>query len=143
MQGNYSLQDLDKIVQQLWEAGKAYSVWTFSGDMGAGKTTLISALCRHLHVTDAVSSPTYALVNEYEGLVSERNCIIYHCDWYRLRNADEAREAGMEDMLFRPGTYAFIEWASRAPELLSRTHFSVTIKVISETERSLTAAPKG
>ena len=131
----YNLQDIKHAAAQLWDWGKEYTVWSFAGDMGAGKTTLISALCHHLGVQDPVSSPTYAIVNEYRFLQEGQQKTIYHADWYRLKNTDEARQAGMEEILYQQDAYTFIEWASRAPELLRQAYLKIEIEVISETER--------
>lgn len=132
---SYTLSDIDKAAAALWEAGKDYAVWSFVGDMGAGKTTLISAICHRLGVEDAVSSPTYAIVNEYQFQDSEHTKTIYHCDWYRLKDANEARDAGMVDCLYQTNSYSFIEWASIAPELLDKPFFKIDIEILSEEER--------
>lgn len=132
---NYTLEDIDQAATDIWQAGKDYAVWSFKGDMGAGKTTLIAAICRQLGVEDPVSSPTYAIVNEYAFEDTGVSKTIYHCDWYRLRDTEEARDAGMEDCLYEPNSYSFIEWASKAPELLLYPYLEIDIEVLSETER--------
>ena len=132
---NYTLADIEQAAAEIWQTGKDYAVWSFKGDMGAGKTTLIAALCRQLGVGDPVSSPTYAIVNEYAFEADGVSKTIYHCDWYRLRDAEEAREAGMEDCLYAANSYSFIEWASKAPELLLHPYLEIDIEMLSETER--------
>ena len=132
---SYTLSDIDAAAAALWEAGKAYAVWSFAGDMGAGKTTLIAAICHHLKVEDAVSSPTYAIVNEYQFQDGAITKTIYHCDWYRLKDANEARDAGIEECLYQPNAYSFIEWASIAPGLLDKPFLKIEIEVLSEGER--------
>lgn len=131
----YDLSGLNEAARIIWETGKDYTVWSFAGDMGAGKTTLISAICHLLGVEDAVSSPTYAIVNEYQFQQDEHTKTIYHCDWYRLKDADDARDAGMEDCLYQSNSYSFIEWASKAEILLYKPYLKIDIKIISETER--------
>ena len=125
--------------QALWQFGKDCRVWAFYGDMGAGKTTLIGAVCREMGTSDAVSSPTFALINEYR-LAGEVHgaTAVFHMDWDRLADAGEAIQAGMEDALSRGG-YCFIEWPERAPSLLPREHIQVRIDTLSATERFIEA----
>lgn len=92
-----------------------------------------------LGVTDAVTSPTFALINEYRFPAPDQEQTIYHMDWYRLRDADEAVDAGMEDVLSNTGSYCFIEWPEKAPELLRDPHVAVQLGVLSENERTLSA----
>lgn len=89
-----------------------HSVFAFHGDMGAGKTTFIHALCDELGVTTPVSSPTFSIINEYGG-----SRPVYHLDLYRLSDAHEAVNAGVEDC-FYSGTICFVEWPERAASLL-------------------------
>ncbi len=89
-------------------------VFAFYGSMGAGKTTFIKAICKQLKVTDNVSSPTFALINEYETREKEP---IYHFDLYRIKEIGELYDIGYEDYFFG-GQYCFIEWPEKAEELL-------------------------
>lgn len=88
------------------------TVFAFHGEMGAGKTTFIHALCDELGVTTPVSSPTFSIINEYGGKVP-----VYHLDLYRLSDANEAVNAGVEDCLYC-GAICFVEWPERAASLL-------------------------
>jgi tRNA threonylcarbamoyladenosine biosynthesis protein TsaE len=90
-----------------------HSVIALHGKMGAGKTTFVHACCDELHVKDKVGSPTYSLVNEY---LSEDIGTIYHIDLYRVRDEEEARQAGIEEVLYS-GALCFVEWPERAPDL--------------------------
>lgn len=90
-------------------AGKK-RVFLFDAPMGAGKTTFIKAICRHLKVIDTMSSPTYSIVNEYD---TENKIKIYHFDLYRLRSAEELFDIGFEDYL-ASNNYVFIEWPEMA-----------------------------
>ena len=83
-------------------------VLLFYGAMGAGKTTLINALCRQLGVADTTSSPTFAIVNEYQSTHGP----LYHFDFYRIKSEQEAFDLGYEDY-FYSGAYCFVEWATR------------------------------
>jgi len=137
---SYTLATINDAVARLWEDVRQYRVITFSGEMGAGKTTFISALCAYLRVADAVSSPTFALVNEYRFAEGSGEEIIYHIDWYRLRDAEEAINAGMEDCLeqaMRGEAYCFIEWPEKATELLRPPYISVSIETTGMEERQM------
>src|SRR4051812_8738392 len=107
LQISYSLANIRNAVHQFWQYAHQYSVLAFSGDLGAGKTTFIHNLCEMLEVEDVVSSPTFALINEYHFKEQDRERIIYHMDWYRLKDADEAVNAGMEDCLLQKDNYCF------------------------------------
>ena len=105
-----SLDDLPAIVKAVFEAGKNYKVWIFRGEMGTGKTTFIHTLLEQIGSPDHVSSPSYALVNEY---LAEAGFLIYHFDLFRLKSMDEALDIGIDEFL-ESGEYCFIEW----PELI-------------------------
>lgn len=134
---SFTLENINTAASAVWQVGKDFSVWTFNGEMGAGKTTLISAICKHLGVLDAVSSPTYALINEYKFAHEGISKTIYHADWYRLKDAADARNAGIDESLYQPNSYSFIEWSSIAPELLCKTYLKIEIEILNETDRVL------
>ncbi len=137
----YKLGAIDPVVVRFWEAISDHRVITFSGDMGAGKTTFISHLCRYLQVEDAVSSPTFALINEYGFTKDGRHETIFHLDWYRLRDTEEAVNAGMEECVttaLQGRAWCFIEWPEKAPELLHVPHAAVRIETIGIDERRMT-----
>jgi tRNA threonylcarbamoyladenosine biosynthesis protein TsaE len=87
-------------------------VFLFEGEMGAGKTTFIKSICKRLGVDQLVSSPTFSIVNEYPSPAG----LVYHFDFYRLKNETEAYDLGYEDY-FYSGNYCFIEWPSRVRNL--------------------------
>src|SRR5688572_25454959 len=95
----------------------------FEGEMGAGKTTFIKAICRELGVTDAVSSPTFSIVNEYETTAGKR---LYHFDFYRIEAEQEALDIGTLEY-FESGNWCFIEWPTRIPNLLPDHYLHVAI----------------
>jgi len=142
LQISYSLANIRQIMDQFWQYANRYSILAFNGEMGAGKTTFIGSLCEYLGVEDHVSSPTFALINEYHFQQNGTNTVIYHMDWYRIRTAEEAVNAGIEDLLLQPGTFAFIEWPSKFPELLDRPHLQIDITYLSTQERQLFLTPK-
>ena len=126
MQLKFTIDTLEQTCHHVWEAGKTYKIWLFYGDMGAGKTTFIHKLCETLGVTSTVSSPTYAIINEYESPVAG---VIYHMDWYRIKSEHEAIEAGIEDCIYSDN-YCFIEWPQKAETLLPEKIFKLTLSLI-------------
>ena len=110
------------------------SVVIFEGDMGAGKTTFIKAVCRELGVTDAVSSPTFSIVNEYETTSGKR---LYHFDFYRIEEEQEALNIGALEY-FDSGNLCFIEWPSKVPNLLPDHYLTVNIAASPSGQRTIT-----
>ena len=123
-----SLEDLPKAAAQLIKASQGKKVWLFEGEMGAGKTTLIKAICKVLGVEDTISSPTYSIVNEYETNLGDA---VYHFDFYRLKNEEEAMDIGVEEYLYS-NAICLIEWPSVVPEVLPEDCF--TIEIIAKDE---------
>ncbi|SFH11086.1 tRNA (adenosine(37)-N6)-threonylcarbamoyltransferase complex ATPase subunit type 1 TsaE [Pedobacter insulae] len=105
--------------------------FVFEGEMAAGKTTLIKSFCSALGVTEVVSSPTFSIVNEYESAKGP----MYHFDFYRLKNLQEAYDIGYEEY-FYSGNYCLVEWPTKVEELLPEQYIKVEIGIIGETERS-------
>lgn len=100
-------------------------VVAFFGEMGAGKTTFIKAICRELKAIDGVSSPTFALVYEYH---TQSDSVIYHFDFYRINNAAELFDLGYEDY-FYSGQFCFIEWPEKASHLIPHDAIKVFISI--------------
>lgn len=118
-----SINELTKVVNHLIELTKEHAVFVFNGEMGAGKTTLIGALCNALGI-DETSSPTYSIVNTYlSGDLGE----IYHFDFYRLEDEQEAVESGLDEMI-DSGNICFLEWADRISKLLPMSYVKVGIE---------------
>ncbi len=116
---------LEQIAVELISNFKNNRVFTFSGNLGSGKTTFIKYLCKVLGVTGQVSSPTFALVNEYDGHNSLK---IYHFDFYRIKNEREAYDMGYEEY-FYSGGYCFIEWPEMINELVPPGAVTIQIDV--------------
>ena len=133
---SYNQDALPKVAKALWEWGNNCALWTFTGGLGAGKTTLIRSLCLHLGVADRVTSPTFALVNEYRTITEE---VVYHMDWYRLSSAAEGFEAGLAELLETPEAICFVEWPQQAAELLPRRRIDVEIEDAGGDQRILLA----
>lgn len=131
----YTLADLELVAQELIPLALKHSpIWLFRGQMGAGKTTLVKELTRQLGVVGHVQSPTFALVNEY---ARPNDTEIYHFDLYRLKNAQEALDIGIEDYL-DSGNICLIEWPEQAEELWQIPHVEFNITTVDENRRSLT-----
>jgi len=109
-----SLSDLNIIADKFLRLMREKKVFAFFGPMGVGKTTFIKALCSELGVVEIVTSPTFALVNEYQTGNGE---IIYHFDFYRIEKIEEVFDFGYEDYFFS-GNYCFIEWPEKVAEIL-------------------------
>lgn len=112
--------------EKIWQAYASYKVWAFHAPMGSGKTTFIHALCEVLQVKAVVSSPTFAIINEYQSPIAGT---IYHMDWYRLKDEEEAIQAGVEDAL-ESGHLCLVEWPEQAagllPEVVLHVYLSTT-----------------
>ena len=146
LQLTYNLHTINEAVKKLWDTVSGHKMFAFSGEMGAGKTTFIHNLCAYLQVEDRVSSPTFALINEYHFNDAGADATIYHTDWYRVKNTEEAISAGIEDCLEQiknKNTYCFIEWPEKAPELLPALHVWLTIETISINERRMNVYVRG
>ncbi|WP_366183547.1 tRNA (adenosine(37)-N6)-threonylcarbamoyltransferase complex ATPase subunit type 1 TsaE [Flavobacterium ovatum] len=128
----FSLNEIESIAQKVLDT-KPNEVIIFHGEMGAGKTTFIKALAKKLGVTGSTSSPTFSLVNEYEAA---NNQLVYHFDFYRLKNEIEALDMGVDEYLYS-GNWCFIEWAENIPNLIPELHSVITIKALPDGKRIL------
>lgn len=131
-----SLDRLSDFAAVFWSSFKEAKLFAFHGKMGAGKTTIITALCHYKAVQDVVSSPTFSIINEYSFEEDGNVKKIYHMDWYRLNNLEEIIQAGVEECIYS-GEICFIEWPEKAPELLDETTFHVFIEVVDANMRQV------
>lgn len=131
-----SSADVPDAAQALLRAFPAARVFTFTGDLGAGKTTLIKALCTELGVASSTSSPSFAIVHEY----ATAGAPLYHFDLYRLRQAEELEGIGFTEYV-DSGAYCFIEWPELAAELLPPGSLAVVLEVEDDGARILTVSP--
>ena len=129
-------------LEQIHEAAKQFvqnmgdnTVFALYGKMGAGKTTFIEASCEELGVKDVITSPTFAIVNEYRS--EETAELIYHFDFYRIKKLDEVYDMGYEDY-FYSGAVCFIEWPELIEDLLPGNAVSVTIEEVDGGARKVT-----
>lgn len=129
----YVLSEIDTIATKIINQNPK-KIILFNGEMGAGKTTLIKALCNKLGVVDSISSPTFSLVNEYQNI---DNQLIYHFDLYRIKNQQEALDFGIEEYLYS-GNWCFIEWSEKIPDLIPIEHTIISISILDPKKRSIT-----
>ena len=127
----FKLENIDQIAQDIKEVF-CRKIVLFNGEMGAGKTTLISAIVRALGHSEETSSPTFSIVNEYKL----ENGYVYHFDFYRIKNHYEALDIGIDDY-FCSGYWNFIEWPEKITNLLPKKVMVVNLEIISTNERSI------
>ena len=120
-----SLDELHEAARQMVQAMGEHTVFAFYGKMGAGKTTLIKALCDVLGVSDMVNSPTFSLVNEYRSDTTGE--LIYHFDFYRIKKIEEVYDMGYEEYIYN-NSICFIEWPELIEDLLPENATKVTIE---------------
>lgn len=110
--------DIPQLAIQILQEYADYRLFALAGEIGAGKTTLVKAICEQVGVREAVTSPTFSLVNVYEYLdATHQKHELYHIDLYRLKSVQEAIDIGIEDYLFS-NTYCFVEWYELIETLL-------------------------
>ena len=129
----YTLQKLPQIAEELIETVSNKTL-LFYGDMGIGKTTLIKELIKQLDSDDVVSSPTFSLVNEYHSRKGEK---IYHFDFYRIENENEALDIGIEDY-FYDNDWCLIEWPEKVKNLLPLNAVEIHLSINDDETRSIT-----
>lgn len=126
----FTLSTIEDAASTFWKHYERESVFAFHGEMGSGKTTFIHALCSAKEVVDPVSSPTFAIINQYQYPKGQ----LFHIDLYRLSDEEEAIKAGVEDALFS-GDICLVEWPERAPHLFPAGTVHVRIRPIDKETR--------
>ncbi|PIE98640.1 MAG: tRNA (adenosine(37)-N6)-threonylcarbamoyltransferase complex ATPase subunit type 1 TsaE [Polaribacter sp.] len=129
----YNLNEINKIAKYVITSAK-HKVLLFNGEMGVGKTTLIKEICKELGVEDVSHSPTFSLVNEYQTCKNE---IVYHFDFYRIEDENEAYDIGVEDY-FYSGNWCFIEWSENVKNLLPLDATIINIVLTENEKREIT-----
>ncbi len=129
-------EDLENAAKGLLNFAGPRRKMAFYGEVGAGKTTMIKILCRLLGVKEAVTSPTYALINQYQGQYHGVPCHINHLDLYRLKNLEEALEIGIEDLLY-DDSFCFVEWPELIEAVLPYNIVRIQIKFIKNSSRKI------
>lgn len=123
-----NLKDLPLIAEKILNFGAEVKVFAFYGELGAGKTTIIKAICDYLHVTDQTSSPSFNILHEYKTQNDES---VYHFDFYRIKKLEEVYDLGFENYI-DGDQYCFIEWPEKMEGLLNVDHVKVNIEVENE-----------
>ena len=131
MKIKYTLDEIDLVAKRLLKKFKN-KVIIFNGEVGSGKTTLIRSIVNELGTYDKISSPTFSIVNEYKVL----NGIVYHFDFYRINNHNEALDIGIYEYL-NSENWNFIEWADKIQVLLPKNLIMINLSVISHQKREL------
>ncbi len=123
--------DLKKLAQELLQSNSNLGVWAFYGEMGAGKTTFIKQICQELDVMQQVASPTFNLINEYETVNGK---LIYHFDFYRLNELEEAINIGTLEY-FDSGERCLLEWPEKVEPILPEKIRNIYIQIIEKDQR--------
>jgi tRNA threonylcarbamoyladenosine biosynthesis protein TsaE len=116
--------ELDSVAEKIKGYLQEYKILCFYGPMGAGKTTLIKAICKKLNVRDNVTSPTFSIVNEY---ITEDGKKLFHFDFYRIKDKTEALDMGYEEY-FYSGEICMVEWPEMIEEFLPKNILKIEIK---------------
>jgi tRNA threonylcarbamoyladenosine biosynthesis protein TsaE len=130
----FNLNTIENAAVELVKTFPNGRIFAFEGEMGAGKTTFIKALCRSLGVEQVITSPTFSIVNEYIDKDGDR--IFFHFDFYRIENVNEALDMGYEDY-FYSDNMCFIEWPEKIEGLLPPETINLQIEVLDEENRKL------
>ncbi|MDD7913968.1 tRNA (adenosine(37)-N6)-threonylcarbamoyltransferase complex ATPase subunit type 1 TsaE [Polaribacter ponticola] len=132
MNKNYSLKDLSEIAKELIASAKNKTL-LFYGQMGVGKTSLIKEICKALKVQDNISSPTFSLVNEYQTI---ENAKVFHFDFYRITDEEEALDMGIEDYLYN-NDWCLIEWPENIENLLPLDAVEIHLSILDDNKRNI------
>jgi tRNA threonylcarbamoyladenosine biosynthesis protein TsaE len=133
MELNFTLEKIKEAAKIFIDITGMHRVFAVAGEMGAGKTTFVHAVCEVMGVKDNIASPTFSIINHYSTATGE---IIYHIDLYRLKDEEEAIQAGVEDCLYS-GNYCFVEWPQKAPDIFPDNTMQLAITVIDMNIRKL------
>ncbi len=133
MDRTFNISQIDEAARWFLDVIGDNRLIAFYGDMGAGKTTFIKAVCHQLGVTDSITSPTFAIVNEYAD--ADENPV-YHFDFYRIKKVDEVRDISFDEYAYS-GCFCFMEWPELIEELLPEETVRVTIRELDNGERRL------
>ena len=136
MEQTFSLEKINEVAKAFWNEVGEKNVFAFHGQMGAGKTTFIHALCDAKNVKDVVGSPTFSIINEYAYDCDGTTRALFHIDLYRLKDEEEAIRAGVEDALYS-GYICLVEWPEKAAGIFPDDTVHVYIKAINDTMRNL------
>ena len=136
MQWTFSMANINEVAKSCWQAIGKHRVIAFHGAMGSGKTTFIHALCDVKAVKDIVGSPSFSIINEYVFDEKGEEKKIFHIDLYRLKDEEEALQAGVEDCLYSDHI-CLVEWPEKAPGLFPEDTLHLHIEVLDNQTRKL------
>lgn len=122
MKKKYTITELNQVSKELIANFTAPKILLFYGEMGVGKTTLIKEIAKHLGVTDKTSSPTFSLVNEYQG----KDNTVFHFDFYRIEDETEVYDIGIEDYFYQ-NAWCLVEWPERIPNIIPENAIKISI----------------
>ena len=132
MEFDYNIDEIQSTAKIIIRLIDKYKIIAFIGELGAGKTTLINAICHELGVKQHVTSPTYSIIREYQI----DNIVIYHMDLYRIKSIDEAIDAGIEDCL-KSDNLCLVEWPQKAGSLFPEETVYISLQTLSGNTRKL------
>ena len=130
----FSLDNINGVAKEIIAMLDKKKVVALHGGMGAGKTTLVTAICKLMGVTDSIGSPTFAIINQYQAADGQ---IIFHIDMYRLKDEEEALQTGVEDCLYS-GNCCFVEWPEKAPGIFPGDTLHIQLLPLDNEIRKLT-----
>jgi tRNA threonylcarbamoyladenosine biosynthesis protein TsaE len=133
MEVNFTLEQVQETAAKFLADAANYKVFAFHGEMGSGKTTFIHALCEVMGVKDIVTSPTFSIINQYQTADEQA---IYHMDLFRIRDENEAINAGIEDCLYS-GNICLVEWPEKATGIFPDDAIHITIISVNDNTRKL------
>jgi tRNA threonylcarbamoyladenosine biosynthesis protein TsaE len=130
----FSLDNINGVAKEIITMLDKKKVVALHGGMGAGKTTLVTAISKLMGVTDSIGSPTFSIINQYQAADGQ---IIFHIDMYRLKDEEEALQAGVEDCLYS-GNCCFVEWPEKAPGIFPGDTLHIQLLPLDNEIRKLT-----
>lgn len=136
MEWTCRLENINAVAKDCWKAVEGKTVLAFHGEMGAGKTTFIHALCDAKGVKDVVGSPTFSLINEYAYECEGTRRPLFHLDLYRISSEEEAIRAGIEDVLFS-GHTCMVEWPEKAPGIFPENTVHIWLEPLDSATRRI------
>lgn len=139
MEWQFTLEKISDVAKDVWKSAEGYKVLALHGPMGAGKTTLVHALCDLKGVKDVVGSPTFSIINEYVYDCEGTKRPLFHIDMYRLKDESEARQAGVEDCL-HSGYTCLVEWPEKAPGIFPDDTLHLFLSPLNDSTRLLKIA---
>jgi tRNA threonylcarbamoyladenosine biosynthesis protein TsaE len=134
-----SEKEIAKAARAIIDFSEGECIWLFSGELGAGKTTLIAAICGEFGVEDVVNSPSFAIIHEY---ATSSGRYFYHFDFYRIQNEEEASRLGLEEY-FYSGDMCFIEWPSKIPHLIPEHYMEIRMEMTNRNSRKIRVEKHG